>query len=160
MNALLECATEALEEFPVCRAFINPGDDAPHDVCSISGENDGQLWVAHLGTTPGWPNPTGLPTTCAAAWADLVEIGIVRCARGKVTDQGTAPTAEAVTEDAENQQRDRLLLRQVIMCCMPVEGKDLVVRGWEPISPQGGCVGGVWTFSLRDAGCRCGNVGS
>ena len=160
LRALLECAEDALTEFPVCRSFINPGDDAAHDVCSRSGENDGQLWVAHLGSTPGWPSPTGEPTTCTTAWAEQIEIGIVRCARGKVTDQGTAPTVEQIIEDAENQERDRLILRQVILCCMPVEGKDLVVRGWEPIPPQGGCVGGLWTFAVRDAGCACGSLES
>ena len=36
-----------------------------------------------------------------------------------------------------------------------VDGMDLIVEGWEAIEPQGGCVGGVWTVVIRDAGCDC-----
>lgn len=167
LQTLLECAVDALEEaeVPVCRSFINPGNDAPHDICSAGFNSkgiaiDGQLWVAHLGTTSGWPSPTGIPTTCQAPWTDLIELGIVRCARAKISDSGTAPPAELITEDAENQERDRLLLRQVMMCCSAIDWKNLVVQDWDPISPQGGCVGGVWSFFVRDSGCTCGSLES
>lgn len=160
METLLACASEAICDHPVCREFINPGPDAPHDTCQTSKFGDGQLWVAHLDEQPGWPSPTGLPTTCATLWTEVIELGIVRCARGKVTDQGTAPPAEDVSYDAEIQQRDRHALRQAILCCWGVEGKDLVIQSWVPIPPAGGCVGGVWTVAIRDGGCDCGSMGS
>ena len=165
MEALLDCVHDLLgSEYPVCRTFINPGPDAPHDVCSrgmIDGvEVDGQLWVAHLTTTSGWPAPTGLPTTCATTWTNQIELGIVRCAEGKLTDQGNVPAAGLITNDAVAQERDRLILREAIMCCMPVEGRDIIVQDWLAIPPAGGCVGGVWTFFVRDAGCDCGSLDS
>jgi len=155
LEKLLACAVERISCYPTCRSFVHPGQDAVHDVCSMSDGHDGQLWVAHLGTQPGWPSPTGLPTNCATAWNDVIEVGIVRCARGKVTDQGTAPHPNLVTEDAMIQERDRILLRQAILCCLPIESRDMLIQDWEPIPPSGGCVGGVWTFYSRDDGCDC-----
>lgn len=165
METLLECVQDALgSEYPVCRTFINPGPDAPHDVCSrstIDGvEVDGQLWVAHLTQTSGWPAPTGLPTTCATAFSNQIELGIVRCAEGKLTDQGNIPAADLITNDAIAQQRDRLILLNAILCCAPIEGKDIIVQDWTAIPPTGGCVGGVWTFYVRDAGCACSSMES
>lgn len=156
MQELLACAEEALCDRPVCRTFVNPGPDAPHDVCSVTSNGDGQLWIAHLDSQPGWPSPTGMPTTCATLWTEVIELGVVRCARGKVNDQGQLPSSESVTEDANIQEWDRFALRNAILCCWEVEGKDLVVQGWVPIPPAGGCVGGIWTVQIKDSGCRCG----
>lgn len=155
LDGLLECAEDQINP-PVCRAFINPGPNAPHDVCS-TGDNgsDGQLWVAHLSSTAGWPSPTGEPITCATTWAEQYELGIVRCAKGKVNDDGSAPPAELITQDAEQQEADRIALRDAFLCCLALEGKDLLVEGWEATEPLGGCVGGIWTIYVRDAGCDC-----
>lgn len=159
LREILECAEEALDT-PVCRAFWHPGDGAPHDVCSATDVADGQLWVAHLNSSSGWPGPTGEPHVCADAWREQIEVGIVRCARGKLTDSGDAPTPEDITWDAEQQESDRLALRGAILCCVAVEGRDLIVGDWQPISPLGGCVGGIWTIFVRDSGCDCGTLGS
>lgn len=159
LDELLECAIAQLET-PVCRSFVHPGDDAPHDACEAINGTDGQLWVAHLRSDSGWPTPTGEPHTCATAWAERIEVGIVRCARGKIQDNGDAPSTEDITADAQQQEEDRLALRAAILCCLPTEGKDIVIEGWDPISPQGGCVGGIWTIIVRDSGCDCGTMDS
>lgn len=158
LQELIDCAVEQLE-VPVCRTFVNPGPDAPHDVCSKKGTADGQMWVAHLNTQSGWPAPTGQPTTCATAFTDMVEIGITRCA-AKLTNQGDPPKETEVTADAYQQQEDRIALRNAILCCWSIEGKDLIIVGWEAIPPGGGCVGGVWTLEIRDGGCNCGSLES
>lgn len=160
MEALLDCASEVLCDRPVCREVIHPGPDAPHDSCSSTSSGDGQLWVAHLDSQPGWPSPSGMPTSCATLWTEVIELGIVRCARGKITDQGKAPAPELISYDSEVQELDRIALRNAILCCWGIEGKDLVMQGWVPIPPAGGCVGGVWTVQIRDAGCDCGAMGS
>lgn len=155
LSSLLECASQALET-PVCREFENPGPNAPHDNCQQGDDGtDGQLWVANIDTQPGWPAPTGEPTTCATPWSETIEVGIVRCAISKLTDDGQPPDADDVTADAQQQQTDKLALKRAILCCMPLEGKDMIVVGWEAIEPQGGCVGGIWTIIIRDAGCDC-----
>ena len=154
LTTLRECAVEQINT-PVCRIFTNPGPDAPHDSCEKHANgSDGQMWVAHMGSTAGWPSQTGEPVNCATAWREYYEIGITRCA-AKIGDNQQAPKAEAITADAIQQEDDRLALRRALICCLTVEGRDLIIEDWTAIPPQGGCVGGVWTFYIRDAGCDC-----
>jgi hypothetical protein len=158
LERLLECAEDQLER-AVCRSFVNPGDDAPHDVCEVNTVNgvvhDGQLWVGHLTDTAGWPALTSDPITCATPFAVSIELGIVRCAQSKLTDVVLIPAAATLTADARQQEEDRQALKNAWQCCWGVSGKDLLPPIWTPINPQGGCVGGVWTLILRDATCLC-----
>lgn len=160
LDELLECSLAGIDP-PVCRSFKNPGEGAPHDSCEKGRDgSDGQLWVAHLGSTSGWPAPTGEPTVCSAPFTEHIEIGIVRCAQGKLSDKGTPPRAEDVTADADQQEDDRLAVRNAILCCSGIGNRDMIIESWEPIDPQGGCVGGIWTLYVRDAGCDCNNLES
>ena len=161
IDELFECSLAAIDP-PVCRSFKNPGEGAPHDNCEKNKSTgaDGQLWVAHLGSTSGWPSPTGEPTVCSTPFSEHIEIGITRCVLSKLTDQGKPPSEELITADFEQQEADRLAIRNAMLCCAAIEGKDVIIEGWEPIDPQGGCVGGVWTLYVRDAGCDCNNIES
>lgn len=163
LTTLLACAYEQIEP-KVCRQFWNPGANAPHDNCEvqrriIDGETvvtDGQLWVAHTTGTAGWPYPTDQPINCATPFAETIEVGIVRCAKSKLKDGADPiPPAQDVTDDAIQQEADRNALKQAILCCWGVDGKDMLPPVWEPIEPQGGCVGGTWTIIIRDASCVC-----
>ena len=154
LSSLLVCALEQLE-IPVCRSFVNPGANAPHDVCESSNNGNGQLWVANLGSTAGWPTFTSAPITCATPFADQIELGIVRCAEGVLQDVTLIPDASKVTNDAMQQQDDKMALKAAILCCWGIDGKDMLPPIWEPIEPQGGCVGGIWTVSIRDGSCVC-----
>lgn len=154
VTSLLECVQAGLTT-PVCKAFWHPGPNAPFDVCESSDSGNGQLWVAHGTDQPGWPAPSAEPVTCATTWSAAIEVGIVRCAQGQLGDDGSLPAADLITADAQQQDEDRLVIRNAIMCCWDVDGKDVIVEGWEAIEPQGGCVGGVWTVVIRDAGCDC-----
>lgn len=75
LEQLLKCAKAQLST-PVCRAFIHPGPNAPHDSCEKASGSDGQLWVANLTGTAGWPTYTGNPITCATPFAETIELGI------------------------------------------------------------------------------------
>ena len=155
LEQLLQCALDQLET-PVCRSFINPGDNAPHDSCEKTSTGDGQLWVANLTSTAGWPTFTSDPITCATPFAETIELGITRCAESKLQDTSPwVPPAESVTADALQQQVDKLALKNAILCCWGISGKDLLPPIWNPIPPYGGCVGGVWTIILRDGTCLC-----
>lgn len=155
LEQLLQCAIDQLET-PVCRSFINPGSNAPHDNCQKAGGSDGQLWVANVTSTAGWPTTTTDPITCATPFAEVIELGITRCALSKLRDTSPfVPPAEDVTADAIQQQVDKLALKNAILCCWGVSGKDLLPPIWEPIEPFGGCVGGTWTVILRDGSCLC-----
>jgi hypothetical protein len=154
LHDLLDCAEEEID-LPVCRKFVYPGLNAPHDSCEATLHGNGQIWVGHGDTLVGWPEPSGLPTTCAAPLNETVELGIVRCQKGSLQDGGELPDVDLITEDAQRQEDDRQALRRAIMCCWGVEGRDLIVESWRPIPPLGKCVGGVWTFRFRMAGCNC-----
>lgn len=155
LEQLLQCAIDQLET-PVCRSFINPGANAPHDSCEKTEDGDGQLWVAHLSDTAGWPTTTANPITCAVPFAATIELGIVRCAQGKLQDVSPyVPDPDFITADALQQEDDRQALKNAFMCCWGVDGKDMLPPIWEPIEPFGGCVGGIWTIVIRDANCLC-----
>ena len=155
LEELLACALAQLET-PVCRSFINPGANAPHDACEKTATSDGQLWVANITSSAGWPSFTSDPITCATPFAETIELGITRCAVGKLRDVAPfVPPPEDVTADAQQQQTDKLALKNAILCCWGISGKDMLPPIWEPIEPQGGCVGGTWTVVIRDATCLC-----
>lgn len=158
LDELFNCAL-SLIEVPVCRSFKNPGDGAPHDYCEgkvIDGVYaDGQLWVAHISSVAGWPDSDGSPITCATSFTETYELGIVRCAQGKLEDGLQIPDQDLITADAEQQEEDRLALKNAFLCCAAIDGRDILPPVWEPISPLGGCVGGTWLLSIRDGGCVC-----
>lgn len=160
LTRLLACAEEALDPKP-CRVFKYPGERATHDNCQKTSDGNGQLWVANLDTYPGWPEGQGIhQTTCALQYADKIEVGVVRCAQGKIGDDFKSPDASLVTADAEMQQEDKEALRRAILCCFVQEGSDVEIDKWEAIKPKGGCVGGVWTIKVKDSGCSCNDVES
>lgn len=154
LNNLLCCARDKLV-VPVCRSFINPGGNAPHDVCTAEDGKDGQLWVANLSSSGGWPSVTSNPITCAVPFAEVIEIGIVRCTKSDLQDTEFLPDPEDITADAIQQQKDKDALKAAILCCWEIDGKDMLSPLWEPIEPQGGCVGGTWTVTIRNASCDC-----
>lgn len=156
LQALRNCVVEKLEPKP-CRSFIHPGPNAPWDVCEVNdatGE-DGQAWVAHLRTTPNWPAPTQVPQTCPHNDTAQFEVGVVRCAQGKLDDNGNPPPVEEIDADSEQQQQDRWALREAIACCFPIEGRDLLFVDWNATSPLGGCVGGMWNVLIKIGNCSC-----
>lgn len=147
MNKLLDCAQTFID--PVCRAFINPGPNAPHDVCSCEGTGDGQLWVGNIDSLAGWP-PTAAPNmNCNMFFTEQIELGIVRCAKSVLVDVDYFPTEADMFADTEQQQTDKDALKKAILCCWGVDGRDILPPIWEPIPPQGGCVGGIWTMFIR-----------
>lgn len=158
LDQLLECAEDLLDP-PTCRQFINPGGVAPFDSCERTGSGDsivdGQVWVGHISSQAGWPTPLGLPMDCATAWTETYQLGVVRCAQGKLQGNGQPPNPTDVTADAEQQELDRLALQTAFMCCLGIDLTDLIVVDWSPVEPQGGCVGGQWTIQIRDGGCPC-----
>lgn len=140
---LLDC----VELDPIaCRTVIHPGPNVPFDVCSKGASgSDGQLWVSVDAITPGWPQPAGTPTSCTQQLTVTWSLGVVRCA-ATVDDAGQAPPATAVAADQAQQMADADALWTAVACCWPTSGRDLIIDRWDAIPPDGGCVGGVWTF--------------
>lgn len=155
LDNLLDCAESEIET-PVCRRFIYPGERPPLDICEVTRDGaDGQLWISNPATFVGWPDQSGLPMTCAVPRSESISLGIVRCQRGSIQDGGQLPDENLITEDAERQQNDKDALLRALLCCSQIEGQDIMIESWEPIAPNGKCVGGRWTFSIRIDGCVC-----
>jgi len=162
-KALLGCAEDALEAagVPACRVVWHPGADVPWDACGVAdGGAEGQLAVAVERVFPSeqFPQETAGAHRCHpnGFGANMV-LTLLRCA-ATVTDQMEAPSPEAVTADAEKVSRDRDLMLQAILCCLFGEDADPGVfrlGGWEPLGPNGGCVGGRWRIQVALPACPC-----
>jgi len=131
---------------PVCRASVVPAGLVAWDACERTSDGrDGQLWAAVQTLIPA--NPTGGAAGC---WRGIwqAELGVVRCV-STVDDQGRPPPAAWLAEDAWTQARDADALARLVLCCQDrwdpqqqTSGVELV--GWDPLGPDGGCVGGRW----------------
>lgn len=163
VSRLLTCANDLLEHYqvPVCRAFWTPGASAPWDACGRTvGGAEGQLWVGVESRFPtdNFPTPSAGAHRCTPAEFGVnLQVGVLRCAH-TVDDQGNAPPAEAISDDAMKVSRDATILEQAILCCFIDEDSDpgtFRLGSWEPLGPNGGCVGGRWRLAARVARCRC-----
>lgn len=159
LQSLRDCALDNVEPLP-CRTFIHPGVDAPWDTCTSNEVDgtDGQLWVAHLRTTPGWPpaaRQASTPRPCEHQDTAFFELGIIRCAKGVVRDDGSPPDEDNITADSEQQQADRWSLREAIACCFETDRRNVLMSEWVATSPLGGCVGGTWEIAVRIGNCSC-----
>lgn len=129
-----------------CRVAVYPGGEVAWDSCETlgcgSGKN-GQLWVA---AQPAIVTEQG--GGCRRIqWT--AEIGIVRCASGVVRDDGSPPRVADVEADAAQQAADSAAIMRAVTTRWPgkpecLEGVGLVA--WQPLGPNGGCVGGSWTI--------------
>lgn len=136
-----------------CRVAVYPGLEVPWDSCSTGGacgECDGQLYAAIQSVTRVAGDGVGACKT----YIFTAIVGAVRCAaQVKDDDQNPFPSVEAVQNDAIRQARDADGIRYAIECCptRPQRLKDagIVLERWDPLGPQGGCVGGAWTITGR-----------
>ena len=155
LHTFLTCAENSLTE-PVGRSFVAPGLEVAFDDCC-----DGQLWVRVVSIVPS-PSPGasyGSRSVQGGAcgvllWEVQLAVGTVRCA-ATVDDQGNAPPAQNLTLDAELMLQDRADLEEAIRCCMSEQATRLQIIRWDPLGPQGGCVGGEWQFTTILELCAC-----
>lgn len=128
-----------------CRVALYPGGEVPFDSCedSACSDGNGQLWA----NLQGYVFTGEYPCYTARFSA---EIGITRCA-AKPTASQPIPSVEEVQADTWQQALDTDAILNALVCCEfgdpDSEHDKLVVTGWRPIDPQGGCVGGIWTVT-------------
>jgi hypothetical protein len=161
--SLLGCLTErlAVYDVPVCRSFWHPGATAPWDACgTVDGGAEGQAWVAvqRVYPTDRFPAQVAEAHRCVpSGYGAEVVVGILRCA-ATVDDSGRAPTGDRVTVDAVKVSRDRQIILETIVCCLFGDDPDpggFRLGAWEPLGPNGGCVGGQWRLDVALPACRC-----
>jgi hypothetical protein len=163
VSGLLGCVDDRLGfyDVPVCRSFWHPGADAPWDACGTTeGGAEGQAWVAvqRVYAADSFPTENAAGQRCVPyGYAADLRVGILRCA-ATVDGNGRAPSPEQVTVDAVKVSRDRQIALEAITCCFVTEDDDpgiFLLRGWTPLGPQGGCVGGAWDLTVAVPPCPC-----
>ena len=147
LSAFTTAAAAALNPTPGRLVQVAPGAEVAWDNCC-----DGQVWTRLVTVTPAPQTPNGRPggDPCAVPFfIATVELGVIRCA-AKQDAKGKPPPAEKVGIDGLQGVADMAALLGVLRC-PPYEIRD--VGTWTPMGPNGGCFGGVWTFSLRLSNC-------
>lgn len=136
---------------PVGRASLTPGAEVAWDDCCR-----GQLWVRVAETTPsGSGTQSGSRQPCGVhLWQVVLGVGVMRCAH-VLDDDGEAPTPAQLTADTVATTRDRADVEEAITCGMASLAEQVHLVRWDPLGPQGGCVGGEWLFIARIGTCGC-----
>lgn len=143
---LLDLVAPALDPMPA-RRFVAAGTEVAWDECC-----EGQLWARvvemvrpeqaslarpKLGSRPGEP--------CGDVFTIRVGIGVIRCA-ATFDSNGKPPKADTLSTEAFQVYVDQAAISQALQAL----GKaGLVQDRWEPLGPDGGCVGGEWTIIMN-----------
>lgn len=145
---------------PVIRAFVAPGGPPPWDnCCDKAGDGEGQAWVQteRVYPTDNFPDEAVATRPCGPAeYAAILNVGVLRCAK-TVDDRGRPPTADRMTAEAVKNAHDRDTVLRAIMCDF-LDGYDdgeWTYPAWIPLGPDGGCVGGLWRFTVAAPSCPC-----
>lgn len=150
LTALSQAAAVALNPAPGRVVAVAPGAEVAWDDCC-----DGQVWARLVTFQPlpsaGAARKPGTDPCAVPHFVATVELGVTRCAATQ-DKNGNAPAAERVAADGLQGIADMAALLGVLRCPPPgVEIRDL--GSWTPQGPNGGCFGGVWTFTLRVGNC-------
>lgn len=148
MTEILTCVRSRLTT-PVNLATLAAGTQAVWDDCC-----NGQLWALVSNTSPVADPAKADGTRCFVRSQINIQIGVIRCAVGVLSDRGL-PSAIEMTADALSTYQDRLDILEALECCvttMPYV-QNLRVGNWTPLGPNAGCVGGQWSASFRLDDC-------
>lgn len=161
LSSLLQETAAVFDDYGagVCRAFVSPGETPAWDVCCpCDSDREGQLWVAVQRFFPvrSFPSQEGALRCRPEAYAAEITMGALRCA-ATVDESGEPPSGETLTLEAAKVSRDRVLMQDALLCRWPADllPGGLVLRGWRPLGPQGGCVGGLWEATIAVSSCDC-----
>lgn len=151
------CAELTASGLPTpCFCGVLPGANVPMAYCGectgVSGANGcgGQAWV-RLDT--GFPSvifPSPAETTvCNTGLVVGMEIGVLRCMQ-TMEEGGEAPSLDEQVRATRLQLADMQAMRRAVMCCDWRRDPDsqLLLSTYTPVGPEGGCVGGTWTFMV------------
>ncbi len=144
MVELGACLTVELREAQgpeICGTFLLPGAiPALGDYCS-----SGMAWVRLQNITSVVDDQvrTAGGGTCYEAINKTVEVGVIRCAPVGAS-MHDAPTVEQWMEATAVALSDMAAIRRAISCC----SKGLALGVYQPLGPDGDCVGGFWTATF------------
>lgn len=151
LTKALDCAVAALDPPPE-RVAVYPGNEVAWDDCC-----DGQVWSRLVSLAPTGSTTTQQARCGVVLWLVTLAVGSLRCA-AVVDEQGHAPLPTALSADSEQMALDCSALMVALECCLAPQVASLRMLGWAPLGPQGGCVGGEWTFTVLMDNCQCEEV--
>jgi hypothetical protein len=164
MTTLLDCAAQGLTDHdaPVESVFIAPGGPPAWDNCC---EDGGQLYVRLVQSFPTsgpgsapFPGQDTRPRCHPVLMAARLGVGVLRCSQAFATEEGAPPSDATKTTEGTRTSMDASILLEAILCCLTTALPNLpwVVDVWNPLGPNGGCVGGEWQLIVGVDTCRCG----
>ena len=136
--AILKGAAESLSN-AVSQAYVAPGAEVAWDECCA-----GHLYVRTVSISP-MLGPTAIDgDPCSIRyWAATLALGTLRCVE-VVDDRGRGPRPFDLTADAAILHQDMAELGQFLTSS--TNASDLE---WSAQGPDGGCVSGEWTFTVK-----------
>lgn len=150
MAALATCLCQQINDSDVpgvCFCGVVPGEVASAEYMSEEGCG-GMAWVRLITAYPskvvGAQNTD--PNNCALGTGVDLEVGIMRCT--PVGDGSEPPTPAELLAATDLQLADIEVMLRAMNCCDAIAGKDMVVGPYQPLGPEGGTVGGVFTIAV------------
>jgi hypothetical protein len=164
---LLACLEQEIEkvENPPLYVQLRPGNVVDHLLSTFQDECcSGLAWVRPSGFFPSsisFPAPDESPVPKGPlAWAVTLELGAVRCA--PTPNENSIPTADEWDATVQAVMDDAAAMRRAICCftdAEPGRAKRIMAGQWQPLSVQGGCVGGILPITVRGPICDCAEAG-
>uniref|UniRef100_A0AAU8B3B4 Tail completion protein n=1 Tax=Dulem virus 38 TaxID=3145756 RepID=A0AAU8B3B4_9CAUD len=139
--ALLQGGAQALSN-AVSNAYVAPGAEVAWDECCA-----GHLYVRTVSVAPVFGPRAADGEACSIRyWAATFALGTLRCVE-VVDDRGRGPRPFDLTADAAILHQDMADLGHFL-----TTGTNADSMEWQAQGPDGGCVQGEWTFTVR-IGC-------
>jgi len=146
--ALHECFCAELTKSGLndgCECIMLPGIG---DVAAEPEPGKGFGWVGITSISPYsiFPQPDASLANTARPIMASATIGVIRCL--EVSRNGPSP--ESLLGYLDKQMADMAAMRRAVICCTD-DSRDMVLGPYEPIGPEGGIFGGLWTVSIGQA---------
>jgi hypothetical protein len=133
----------------VCFCGVVPGEVASGAYAGDCNDKCGMAWVRMASIYPS--NSVGAavttPGNCAYGMGMDVEMGITRC-MSVGDEQGNPPPAAEMLAAAELQMADAYIMQRALYCCDAIPAKDVILGLYQPLGPEGGLIGGLFTMSM------------
>lgn len=153
MTELVGCMCTELAESSsreLCFCGVLVGETVDGSLAGYGNCKGGMAWVRAVNVFPStvFPNPD-LLASCVTLLAVQLEVGVLR---PMLLPQGRKlPTQGEMAVAAQQAMSDMAALHRAISCCVRTSKSDFVYQlgEWAPIGPEGGLVGGSWTFTFQ-----------
>ena len=144
---------------------LRPGTVVDHLLSTSDDECcQGLAWVRPSGFFPSsgtFPaqDETPLPKG-VSGWAITLEMGAIRCA--PTPDADAIPTGDEWDATTQAVMDDAAAMRRALCCFIASQAgraRRVLAGRWEPLSVQGGCVGGILSVTILGPACDCQDAG-